>query len=531
MNMTHNLKEAFSQWRFSKASGKTAGKQADRRDINTIERFSIKNGHLRCTGAKGQYDYGTVALNDCPDLYDINNNNTILTIINTVKNNKPHNIKQDLWESHLSALRNYNRFLSAQQTTDTIHDTAESTLTNDNEGNTISDPSFELNTIWYGAPGTGKSYALNKELEEHFSGRYERVTFYTDYLHSQFVGSYKPITVPDKDEKSRIEYRFRPGPFTRVLIRALNDQNKDNNYALVIEELNRAEAASVFGDVFQLLDRRKDGRSEYAITVSEDLHEYLLQSNEDDPNYLTDRGRETLQELTHTEDCAQIVIPSNMYILATMNSADQGVFPLDTAFKRRWDFEYVGIDDGADAKTEDGDPVIKDDFWVKVVRKTINENLLKEGVAEDKQMGPFFLGDPGLQMDMSVGDHCNDPFDKAMKNKVIMYLFDDAAKYKPEIVFDMDTIFPDKDNKNTKKLSLQKLFDAWDKYDYGIFNGKALEQQRTATNSTEQQPDETSSDDSAPTDGMTGDVADTFTTDVSTADTSTADSATPQTEE
>lgn len=393
-------------------------------------------------------------------------------------------------------------------------------------------PSVALNTIWYGAPGTGKSYALNKELEEHFSGRYERVTFYADYLHSHFVGSYKPITVPGKDEKGndirRIEYQFRPGPFTRVLIRALNDQKQDNNYALVIEELNRAEAASVFGDVFQLLDRRKDGRSEYAITISEDLREYLLQSKEGDPNYLTDKGRKNLQDLTHTHtgDCSQIVIPGNMYILATMNSADQGVFPLDTAFKRRWDFEYVGIDDGADAKTEDGESVIKDSLWVNKIRKTINENLLNNGVAEDKQMGPFFLGDPDLIMDIEPGDHRNDPFDKAMKNKVIMYLFDDAAKYRPEIVFDTDTTLPNKDQENKEKLSLQKLFDAWDKYDYGIFKGQDPMQQRTATNSTEQQPDETSSDDSAPADDMTGDTADTPITDVSTAD-----SATPQTEE
>lgn len=323
------------------------------------------------------------------------------------------------------------------------------------------------NTIWYGAPGTGKSYQLNELLKDSFADRYERVTFYADYLHSQFVGSYKPITVANTDTvkqetgaATHIEYRFRPGPFTRVLIQALN--HPGDIYALVIEELNRAEAASVFGDVFQLLDRNKDGRSEYAISVSEDLREYL-ETDGEGPNYLTEDGRTTLGKLTETDDCSQIVIPNNMYILATMNSADQGVFPLDTAFKRRWDFEYVSIDAGENATDKNGERVVKDKKWATDYRHTINENLLDAGIPEDKQMGPFFLGNAN---DSVFGD---DAFDKAMKNKVIMYLFEDAARYRPEIVFDLDTIGATKDS-----LSLSKLFKAWDDKDhgnYGIFKG------------------------------------------------------------
>ena len=321
------------------------------------------------------------------------------------------------------------------------------------------EPACSRNTIWYGAPGTGKSYRLNDLLQKSFAGRYERVTFYADYLHSQFVGSYKPVTVPDKG----VEYRFRPGPFVRALIHALNDPAP---YALVIEELNRAEAASVFGDVFQLLDRGENGDSEYPITVSEDLREYLSDMNDsevDAANHLTEDGRKALVRLTKTDDCSRIGIPSNLYILATMNSADQGVFPLDTAFKRRWDFEYVGIDDGASC--------ITDKTWNKN-RKEINKSLHDADIPEDKQMGPFFLGNKTLTMDIRDGDHHDDPFDKAMKNKVIMYLFEDAAKYRPEVVFNTDKL--------DGKPSLQTLFAGWDKDDYGIFRG--LEKQRNPVN-------------------------------------------------
>ena len=330
---------------------------------------------------------------------------------------------------------------------------------------------YDLNTrniIYFGAPGTGKSYKLNNVVKQHFGKRYERVTFYADYLHSQFVGAYKPVVVLGKDNR-QIEYQFRPGPFTRVLIRALND--RDNDYALVIEELNRAEAASVFGDVFQLLDRDGNGRSEYAITVSEDLREYLNATDEKDKNHLSGNGLKTLKSLTEQSDCSQIVIPSNMYILATMNSADQGVFPLDTAFKRRWDFEYVGIDDGENAKDENGKYIIKDRDWVTDHRKMINRKLLAAGIPEDKQMGPFFLGNPSLEYGMEA-------FDKAMKNKVIMYLFEDAAKYHLKEVFNFDSIgkalypreSPDS-QVQTDHYSLSMLFEAWDIINYGIFSG------------------------------------------------------------
>lgn len=319
-----------------------------------------------------------------------------------------------------------------------------------------------LNLIFFGAPGTGKSYEMNRMVTSDFPRRSERVTFYADYQHAQFVGAYKPVTVG-----GQIEYRFRPGPFTRVLVKALN--NPQNNYALVIEELNRAEAASVFGDLFQLLDRSDAGMSEYPVSTSEDLREFLNDPDNGNNGGLSSTGKDNLvsqiaevtgSDVSPDDVCAQIVIPRNMYIWATMNSADQGVYPLDTAFKRRWDFRYVGIDEG---ETEIQDPVWKEN------RRAINQLLLKEGVNEDKQLGPFFIK---RSLDFTKNRQA---FDEAFRNKVLMYLFEDAAKYHRGI-FDIDAIrkalpIQERDGVDAHTLSLHMLFAAWDAIDFGLFHG------------------------------------------------------------
>lgn len=288
------------------------------------------------------------------------------------------------------------------------------------------------NALYFGAPGTGKSYAMNRSALYLFGGRMERVTFYADYLHAQFVGSYKPTV-----NNGNVEYSFQPGPFTRVLVKALNDEG-GQAYGLIIEELNRAEAASVFGDLFQLVDRDESGTSQYPVSVSEELKEYLRKA-------LTDSGAKRLGDLVRkayaleedvpVESCSAIVIPSNMYIWATMNSADQGVFPLDTAFKRRWSFQYFGIDDNENKLDADIDNT---DDW-KVFRKALNRKLVAKGVNEDKCMGPFFLNKQEL----------GTSFDEAFKNKVIMYLYEDAARYLRDEFFESGK-------------TLGELFEAWD---------------------------------------------------------------------
>ena len=200
--------------------------------------------------------------------------------------------------------------------------------------------------------------------------------------------------------------------------------NPDEPFLLLIEEINRANVAAVFGDVFQLLDR-KDGESEYEIETSKDMKDYLDEEI-DDKDYDTERIR----------------IPSNLYIWATMNSADQGVFPMDTAFKRRWNFNYIGIDDNEEDMKN---------IWVKLgndekkicwndLRIAINNKLSKEcNINEDKLIGPYFISKDVLESEIIVVEKDgaseeklfvkdNDKFIDTFKYKLLMYLYEDVAK-------------------------------------------------------------------------------------------------------
>ena len=276
---------------------------------------------------------------------------------------------------------------------------------------------FERNRIIFGAPGTGKSYKIKADCEDLLngtSGNYERVTFHPDYTYSQFVGTYKPVT----DTDGNIKYTFVPGPFMRVFVAAVKSGRTENPqpYVLIIEEINRAKVAAVFGDVFQLLDRDDDGVSEYDIHASEDIKNYLA------------------KELDGTaENFGTIRIPDNMFIWATMNSADQGVYPMDTAFKRRWAFEYLGINANEShihGSITLGSTVTQNVEW-NLLRRAINDKLAKEyKVNEDKLMGPFFLSKKVLKTvsdtDMTIANP--ELFTRTFKSKVIMYLYEDAAK-------------------------------------------------------------------------------------------------------
>lgn len=218
--------------------------------------------------------------------------------------------------------------------------------------------------------------------------------------------------------KEKIAYEYVPGPFIRLLVKAL--QNPSDPYVLIVEEINRANVAAVFGDVFQLLDRNNDGESEYSITTTADMRVYLQ------------------HELGKDKDVTTIKIPSNMFIWATMNSADQGVYPMDTAFKRRWTFSYYGLDDG---ETKLSDVAIQPQFTLgksskliawNSLRKAINDELSTDtyNTNEDKLMGPFFLKEEAFKDNTS--------FNEAFKNKVLMYLFDDVVKQKRRSFFNCE---------------------------------------------------------------------------------------------
>ncbi|MDI6047042.1 AAA family ATPase [Flavobacterium yafengii] len=288
------------------------------------------------------------------------------------------------------------------------------------------DDSEPRNLIVYGAPGTGKSYKLKMKVEGNgngISGLFPdewlrtRITFHPNYSYRNFVGSYKPMPLY-KDSKKKIyssdtvtenkqhqkepfiEYQFEPGPFLEMFIRAI--QNPNYNFVIIIEEINRANTAGVFGDVFQLLDRNESGESEYSITLEPSAQDYLKANN-----IVT----------------SSIKIPSNLYLWATMNSADQGVMPLDSAFKRRWSFEHLGLNEN---KADVNDLYIKMPFLTKngeklkwnEFRRIVNLKLLSDGIHEDKLIGPFFLNKSEI----------NNP--KSVKNKLLLYLKEDVLRYK-----------------------------------------------------------------------------------------------------
>ena len=188
----------------------------------------------------------------------------------------------------------------------------------------------------------------------------------------------------------------------RILKKALN--NPSEPYILIIEEINRANVAAVFGDVFQLLDRDENNESMYPIDTSEDMKSYINQD--------------------------KIKIPQNLFIWATMNSADQGVFPMDTAFKRRWDFKYFSINNKEDL-IENINVTLNDiNVNWNMLRKAINDELLSYKINEDKLMGPFFAFDEFKDKELPV-----DTFKDIFKNKIIMYLFEDAARAKRNDLF------------------------------------------------------------------------------------------------
>lgn len=286
----------------------------------------------------------------------------------------------------------------------------------------VLDPIIPRNKIIYGAPGTGKSYELRDQATN--AGFNEdntvRVTFHPNFTYQQFVGSYKPSPIyknvqgddtlfgSDKttqlegnhNKEPVIDYTFIPGPLLNLLVKSL--KNSDQNYLLIIEEINRAPVSSVFGDVFQLLDRKEDGTSEYSITFSNEAMSFFRAN-----------GIFNLE----------IVLPSNLYIWATMNSADQGVMPLDAAFKRRWTFEYLPLDEKQNVVADRAIQFQGSKYNWNAFRKKVNNKLKSLEVAEDKLIGPFFMNKNELKDSNSI------------KNKLLLYLRDDVVRHNPNSLF------------------------------------------------------------------------------------------------
>jgi hypothetical protein len=251
-----------------------------------------------------------------------------------------------------------------------------------------------IQKIFYGAPGTGKSHKV-KELVTGKEERTERVTFHPEYDYNSFVGGYKP-TMDGKD----IRYEFVPQAFSNIYVKAWNDL--DNDYYLVIEEINRGNCAEIFGDIFQLLDRT----NEYHITPSKELKEYL-----------------TTQFTGNTKiDGNKLILPPNLNILATMNTSDQSLFPMDSAFKRRWDWEYIPInyEDSENNKSSKFKVQLSETesfswlSFIKSVNSVIKQN---DNLGMDKCLGNYFIKPETEEIDIET-----------FVNKAIFYLWNDVFK-------------------------------------------------------------------------------------------------------
>tara|TARA_R110001632_G_scaffold35828_4_gene90409 strand:- start:80802 stop:82469 length:1668 start_codon:yes stop_codon:yes gene_type:complete len=265
-------------------------------------------------------------------------------------------------------------------------------------------PNAAENIIYYGAPGVGKSYEIDSLCGTHNS---IRTVFHPDTQYSDFVGCLKP-----QMNGATVVYAFRPGPFTLALEMAAS--NTANHAYLVIEELNRAPAAAVFGELFQLLDRDPSGRSQYSITLSDpDMIQYL-QTN---AGILLDGNN--------------LRIPANLSLLATMNSSDQAVMPMDTAFKRRWKFKYVPISfdqcpKGAITLPITDDPALKVEW--KDFASLINDVLQDRQIPDDRLLGPWFLNSSELSDEEASL--------KSLKGKLLLYIWDDILRHDDkDIVF------------------------------------------------------------------------------------------------
>ena len=312
------------------------------------------------------------------------------------------------------------------------------------------------NILLYGVPGSGKSWTIEHEYCKADS-YVERLVFHPDYTYSDFVGQ----ILPDVDDEGLVTYKFTPGPFTTIMREAY--RNPTQEYILIIEEINRGNAPAIFGEVFQLLDRTLEPKKDHEVVYPAGTSEYGI----------TNRYMATV---IYGDGGHKVRIPSNLSVIGTMNTSDQNVFTLDTAFQRRWNmrlientFENVRPS-LANAKILDTD--VTWETFCTTINKLVVGNRAKMASAEDKRLGVYFVHESDLEFDDRAISPDNDlrgeynvllkaerdgnltPEQKgrlydireALKKirkfpeKVIKYLWDDAFKFNPEALFDTDNM-------------------------------------------------------------------------------------------
>lgn len=320
--------------------------------------------------------------------------------------------------------------------------------------------------IYYGAPGTGKSHTIKKEEDE---GKITciRTTFHPDSDYATFVGCYKPHKIKDSQ---CLTYEFVEQAFLEAYKQAW--MNPEEEIALVIEEINRGNCAQVFGDIFQLLDRSDDGWSTYPIKADTDIAEHLkelrIQGYTATMNKRFGLDKEGKDRYPDRDWFGFMALPPNMSILATMNTSDQSLFPIDSAFKRRWDWKYIKIKKGKKENGEElgwniqikdanGEPVkIIDEnttlSWWNFIQK-VNEIIASMTSSADKQLGYFFC---------KPSEKANETDEKptiitadTLVGKVIFYLWNDVFK---DYGFEDASLFTYQEEKNGKKTEKDLAF-------------------------------------------------------------------------
>ncbi|APJ38160.1 McrB family protein [Mycoplasmopsis pullorum] len=313
------------------------------------------------------------------------------------------------------------------------------TQTKENKNNTNQKG---INIIYYGVPGVGKSYKVKKEYDLDNKDKqvsFERVVFHPEYSYGDFVGQIKPY-IKEENGNHLITYKFESGPFTKILEKAIND--RENHHYLIIEEINRGNAHSIFGDLFQLLDRDESGESEYEITNA-------------------DISKEVYGDTSH-----KIKIPSNLTIIATMNTSDQNVYALDTAFQRRWEMKHISNEFTNKEEELKNSEILGTNISWGIFLEVINDHILNNSnhmsSLEDKRIGKYFIN--------------KNDFDERridyFAHKVLKYLWDDAFKLNRESVFkeefkSLDSVIKkfikSKGNERFKSIFDKKINDDFEK--------------------------------------------------------------------
>lgn len=321
--------------------------------------------------------------------------------------------------------------------------------------------------IFFGAPGTGKSFKIDDPekgygLKDVDESRKFRTTFHPDYDYAQFVGAYKPKKeLNNTTNKEELTYSFVPQVFAKAYAAAWRSYLKGNkeDVFLVIEEINRGNCAQIFGDIFQLLDRNGKGFSDYSIDIDSDFADWLRTDSKDGlqkvwNEYINFRYKKDDEEICPASE-TKIALPPNLNILATMNTSDQSLFPMDSAFKRRFDWEYVPIkyakdsDCGDDWKADEFKIVIGDSMymWLDFLKK-VNADIYDATQSEDKQMGEFFIKPKSDDLKIAFNE---------FRSKVLFYLWDSVYKDETERQAVFHFPYGDGDGK-INSVTFQSLF-------------------------------------------------------------------------